>query len=112
VQIERVGSGSGVELRSKTGFEVLVNGHTWVSTPVISNDATSVTVAHVSSEGTSLSSSSSPPPTKIRYLWYSNPCGKMEFGCAVYVGVSPIGNETGELKFLPLGPFIADLPHA
>lgn len=195
IQIERLGSGAGVELRSRIGFELLVNGNTWMSTPIIDHDASSVTVAHAPSA----------TPTKIRYLWYSNPvrilpalllevfqivvvmakniimaviavmfysdvpwhpslcsiyfviitslrwlrdstracatraphplpprccttlpptssltnglnlllvfwqCGKMEFGCAVYVGVRPLGNWSGETDFLPLGPFIADL---
>ena len=33
------------------------------------------------------------------------------YSCAVYVGVEPLkGGLSGELGFLPLGPFVADLP--
>ena len=50
-----------------------------------------------------------PPPSHKSMLLVIWQCGKMEFGCAVYVGVRPLGNWTGEMDFLPLGPFIADL---
>jgi hypothetical protein len=48
--------------------------------------------------------------TRLRYLWYNNPCGAAPYGCPIYVPVSPIGADSGEMPFLPLGPFIADLP--
>ena len=48
--------------------------------------------------------------TKLRYNWYSNPCGLDVFGCAVYVDVDPVGNIfSGDFPFLPLPPFIADI---
>jgi hypothetical protein len=41
---------------------------------------------------------------------YSNPCGLSVFGCAVYVAVKPLGHIfSGDLPFLPLPPFIADI---
>ena len=46
-----------------------------------------------------------PPPR------YGNACGMQLYSCAVYVGVEPLkGGLSGELGFLPLGPFVADLP--
>ena len=60
--------------------------------------ATTVTIAKVPSTA-----------TKLRYNWYSNPCGKQCFGCAVYVHVVPIGDLSGEESFLPLPPFVLDL---
>lgn len=44
-----------------------------------------------------------------RYLWYSNPCGEGQYGCAVYVTVTPLGTMSGEHDFLPVAPFFADL---
>ena len=46
-----------------------------------------------------------------RYNWYSNPCGKKCFGCAVYVAVEPLSSPalSGEEPFLPLPPFVMDL---
>lgn len=46
----------------------------------------------------------------LRYNWYSNPCGYYCFGCAVYVGVAPLGQLSGAEPFLPQPPFIVDIP--
>jgi len=101
INIEQIGSGSGVILHSTQGFEVLV-GDTWYSSPIVDHTTSSVTVGHVPCQ-------SGKCPTKIRYLWYSNPCGEGQYGCAVYAAVKPIGSLSGEHDILPLGPFIADL---
>jgi hypothetical protein len=50
-----------------------------------------------------------PRGSKLRYNWYSNPCGEGVFGCAIYVGVEPIGELSGMESFLPLAPFQVDL---
>ena len=46
---------------------------------------------------------------KLRYNWYSNPCGIYCFECAIYIKVKPLGFLTGMKDFLPLAPFIVDL---
>ena len=89
--------------QSKPGFEVLVPGApgappTWRSAPIVGSAARSVRIGGVP-----------PSATKVRYNWYSNPCGTGCFGCAVYVAVKPIGTASGERAALPLPPFIADL---
>lgn len=48
--------------------------------------------------------------TMLRYNWYSNPCGYYCLGCAVYVGVAPLGQLSGAEPFLPQPPFIVDIP--
>ena len=87
-------AGEGVVLHSSKGFEVLANGK-WQSAPVVSHTNDTVTVGEVP-----------PAATKLRYNWYSNPCGEQCFGCAVYVSVPKIGELSGEEPFLPLAPFI------
>ena len=46
---------------------------------------------------------------KVRYAWYSNPCGEGCFECAVYGHVSPLGTLSGMESSLPLAPFVAEL---
>ena len=89
--------GSGVELHGTKGFEVLSAGR-WRSVQVSGHTKSTVTITGVPSSG-----------TKLRYSWYSNPCGEECFGCAVYVAVVPIGSMSGEEAFLPLPPFVTDL---
>ena len=101
VTLQDSGVGSdGVVLHNHTGFEVLSAGH-WVSCPIIAASGMSVTISGVP-KGSS----------RVRYLWYGNACGLGLFQCAVNVKVSPLKGDlgVGQLDFLPLGPFIADLP--
>lgn len=106
VKLFELGTG-GLEVRNKTGFEVLVNDGgvqapgIWVNTPITSHDADSVTLGSVPTNA-----------TQLRYLWYSNPCGMKTYECAIYTKVKPLGNLSGELDFLPLAPFIQTLPAA
>lgn len=82
------------------GFEILV-GDEWQSVPIVAQTSDTVTIASPSEHAQG---------NKLRYNWYSNPCGEECFDCAVYVRVKPIGNLSGELDFLPLAPFIMDIP--
>lgn len=95
--VENVGTGV-LPLRSSRGFEVLDSGR-WVSVTAASQTASTVTISGVPATG-----------TMLRYNWYSNPCGYYCFGCAVYVGVAPLGQLSGAEPFLPLPPFIVDIP--
>jgi sialate O-acetylesterase len=94
--VERAGSGV-AELRTSRGFEVLA-GEKWVSVPAVSRTASTVTISPVPAAA-----------SKLRYNWYTNPCGLNCYGCAVYANVQPVGNWSGELPFLPLPPFMVDL---
>ena len=93
-------AGAGVApLRTSKGFEALDAGH-WVSCPATGHTASTVTITGVPATA-----------TKLRYNWYSNPCGLDVFGCAVYVDVEPLGHVfSGDFPFLPLPPFVADIP--
>ena len=111
--VSNITGGSEVRLHSTQGFEVLVpqpapaatgpappsKGPLWLSVAITHHTATSVTVSGVPKGA-----------TKIRYNWWSNPCGEDCFKCGVYVTVTPIGTLSGELDFLPLPPYFADLP--
>jgi sialate O-acetylesterase len=106
VTVKLIGLGKGgVQIRSTTGFEVLVNDGgvaapgVWVNTPITGHQSDSVTIGALASNA-----------SKIRYSWYSKPCGLDLFGCAVYTGTTALGNLSGELDFMPLPPFIQDLP--
>ena len=93
-----MGSSSGVEIRASLGFEVSISG-VWKNAAVASHTASTITLSNVPAAATAL-----------RYLWYSNPCGKYCFGCAVYAQAPPLpGKRSGEMDFLPLPPFIVDL---
>jgi|EP01047_Picozoa_sp_COSAG01_P034404 hypothetical protein len=51
------------------------------------------------------------PLLMMAWSRYSNPCGLEVFGCAVYVEVQPLGHVfSGDFPFLPLPPFVADIP--
>ena len=100
-------SGKGVVLHTdgSVGFEALPYEATrysvrWTNVPIIFHTADSVTLGDVPANA-----------TRLRYLWRSNACGLELFGCPVYVVVEPLGGGlSGEHGFLPLGPFLADIP--
>ena len=98
LQLEQIGSMSGVKVHSKVGFEVLV-ASTWKSVTLAAHTKDTVAIGPVPREA-----------TQLRYLWYSNPCGESCFGCAVYIEAKPLAPLSGELPFLPLPPFVMDLP--
>ena len=90
-------SAGGVELKASRGMEVLVAGK-WLSVPVTDSTRDTVTIGPVPTSA-----------TRLRYNWYSNPCGIDCFGCAVYSKVTPLGKLSGEEAFLPLAPFVMDI---
>ena len=107
-------SDAALELRNRSGFgfEVLVPGdggvasaaasvgHSrWQNAPIAAVHGKTVTIETVPTTA-----------TRLRYLWYNSPCGATPYGCPVYTPAEPIGTESGEKTFLPLGPFITDLP--
>jgi hypothetical protein len=94
LSVERVGDGAGLQLRGARGFEVLSSGR-WQTTKVAAHTRDTVTLAPVPADA-----------TKLRYSWYSNPCGEQCFQCAVYTAVAPLGDLSGEEPFLPLAPFV------
>jgi hypothetical protein len=96
VTIKQLGSGAGVELHGQKGFEVLSAG-VWEPVSISSHAHDTVTL-----DGEAIGGGE-----KLRYSWYSNPCGLHPFGCAVYVSTKPL--VSGEEPFLPLPPFIVDL---
>lgn len=118
--VGNITGGSEVRLHGTQGFEVLVpaSEHVpnpasaalrpapaasemiWISVAITGHSTTSVTVSGVPKSA-----------TKIRYNWWSNPCGEDCFKCGVYVTVTPIGTLSGELDFLPLPPYFANLPY-
>ena len=65
-------------------MEVLVAGK-WLSVPVTDHTRDTVTIGPVPARA-----------TRLRYNWYSNPCGIGVFGCAVYAKVTPLGKLSGE----------------
>ena len=104
--VKNVGTGGGITLRGTLGFEVLApfhgGGGKWVSVPIISHSKDTVTISAGLAGGDGA-------PTRLRYNWYSNPCGEACFGCAVYVEVKPLTSLSGDEPFLPLPPFVMDL---
>jgi hypothetical protein len=84
-------------LKASKGMEVLVAGK-WLSVPVTDHTRDTVTIGPVPARA-----------TRLRYNWYSNPCGIGVFGCAVYAKVTPLGKLSGEEAFLPLAPFVMDI---
>lgn len=129
VLLGQLGTGAGVQLHGSKGFEVLSDGK-WVSVPIRSHTADTIILAlpaksppapraevpppaaAARAEGGQLNAAntSAGAPTKLRYSWYSNPCGLEPFGCAVYVTTTPLApGLSGEEPFLPLPPFIANL---
>ena len=101
LSIKEVGGGV-TALRSSRGFEAFTCSDSthkkgschWLSVPATSQNSTAVWISNVPMNA-----------TKLRYNWYSNPCGVSCFGCAVYVSAKPIGGLSGEHDFLPLPPF-------
>lgn len=101
LRVKNLGGGVGVlPLRTSRGFEVSVNGR-WHLMSAERENASHVRITGVPAAASTL-----------RYAWYSNPCGEDCFSCMVYIGVRPIGQMSGELDFLPLPPFITDVPSA
>jgi hypothetical protein len=100
VTIKQLGSGAGVELHGHNGFEVL-NAGVWEPVSITSHAHDAVTLSGNKAISTG---------ERLRYSWYSNPCGLRPFGCAVYVSTKPlVPGLSGEEPFLPLPPFIVDL---
>ena len=90
------------------GFEILVhnasrNESRWLSEPIVDHSQCTVTVQDVYDETMSAS--------RLRYNWYSNPCGYDCYGCAINVQVTPLLAEpiSGMNNFLPVPPFVVDL---
>lgn len=98
ITITNLGAGAGLELKNKTGFEVLGADGFWYNTPITAHSKNSVTISAIPSNA-----------TKVRYLWYNNPCGLSCYECAVYTSTQPLGTLSGQLDFLPLAPFIHQL---
>jgi hypothetical protein len=83
-----------VDVRSSLGFEVLANG-TWQSTPIVRHEGNNVILGGCPHGARA-----------IRYLWYMAPCTQQPYRCAIYVPVPPLGSQSGEMDWLPLGPFV------
>ena len=99
-----------VEVRSTVGFEVLGSDGLWHSAPIVRrHDVFAGSSGSNSSNnhggGTLLLRGSPKGARAIRYLWYEAPCTQWPYRCAVYAAVSPLGSESGEMDWLPLGPF-------
>ena len=45
----------------------------------------------------------------LRYISTQAPCTKFLFQCPLYTAVSRIGSLSGELDFLPIGPFVVEV---
>ena len=82
-------------IRSKLGFEVLGADGVWHSTPIVRHTDSTLTLGDAPSG-----------VRAIRYLWYMAPCSQQPYKCAVYVSVAPLGVQSGERDWLPLGPFV------
>lgn len=98
VRLSHMGAGVGLVIKNTTGFEVLGGDGFWYNTPISTHTTTSVTISSIPINA-----------TQLRYLWYNNPCGLSCYECAVYSSVLPLGNQSGELDFVPLAPFILNL---
>lgn len=98
-----------VEVRSTVGFEVLGSDGLWHSTPIVQGPHITIGSRDSNSSsdggGTLVLSGSPKGARAIRYLWYEAPCTQQPYRCAVYAAVSPLGNKSGEMDWLPLGPF-------
>ena len=93
-------------MRDPLGFDLLVQT-VWHSAPILhANGATLLLDA-------SNATAAGLPPTALRYLWYTTPCTMQPFRCPVYVKVRPIaGGESGEMEYLLLAPYIANVTAA
>eukprot|EP01043_Picozoa_sp_COSAG02_P051933 COSAG02_NODE_5529_length_4252_cov_7.756080_3_plen_185_part_00 len=106
-----------VEVRTTVGFEVLGSDGLWHSTPIVKRAHATMgnrSSNHNSNDagGTLMLSGSPKGARAIRYLWYEAPCTQQPYRCAVYVAVSPLGSESGEMEWLPLGPFFHSFENA
>jgi hypothetical protein len=105
VTIKNAGKGVTLHTDGAFGFEALPYEHTaysayWTNVPIVAHTADSVTLGDVPANA-----------TRLRYLWYANACSTERFKCPIYVTVDPLHDGlSGEHGFLPLGPFIADIP--
>lgn len=90
-----------LEIRKSLGFEVLSKGTgVWQSTPITNSSGVSLT----------LDAANVTDGVALRYLWYTTPCGTQPYQCPVYAQVPALKDRlSGELSFLPLGPFILNL---
>ena len=89
-----------LEIRNHLGFEVLTKDGVWQSTPIKSSEGVALT----------LDAANATDGLALRYLWYTTPCGVQPYRCTVYAQVPALRGLSGELSFLPLGPFIVQLP--
>ena len=107
VMIDNPGGGVKLHTDGSVGFEVLPAEERpysvlWANVKIMSYSMNSVTLGPVPANA-----------TRLRYLWYSNACGLKLFNCPVYVEVPPLkGGLSGEHGFLPLGPFLAEIPQS
>ena len=101
VHVSNVGSAGGLRAPKAgvRGFEVLVAGR-WMDVSVVGHTNNTLSLAL---DGAAING------TKMRYNWYSNPCGTGCFDCAAYVDVAPLGGLSGMEAFLPLAPFYLDI---
>lgn len=105
VSIKNPSKGVVLHTDGRVGFEALPYEAVpysvrWTNVPIVSHTADSVTLGGVPANA-----------TRLRYLWRSNACGLKLFDCPVYVAVDRLdGGLSGEHPFLPLGPFLADIP--
>ena len=103
IQIKNVGSMGGIIRHNYSkGFEILnEKDMKWYNAVIAYTTTDTITIKY---DVTDISNG-----IKLRYNWYSNPCGIYCFECAIYVKVKPLGFLTGMKDFLPLAPFIVDL---
>lgn len=87
-----------IDVRTPMGFEVLGSDGLWHSTPITGH--------HAGRNGTLTLGGSPPGARAIRYLAYMAPCTQQPYKCAVYARVDRLGAESGEMEWLPLGPFV------
>ena len=87
--------------RNASGFEVLRRSDSvWQSVPIQGHTTDTVSLVHTGGAQS---------VSKVRYLWYSDPCGFRGYNCPVYARATPLANLSGFHDFLPLPPFILDI---
>ena len=82
-------------VRRRIGFEILGPSGFWISTPIVYAQGDTVILGGCPSDARAL-----------RYLWYNCPCTTTPFRCPLYTAVPAIGNLSGELPSIPIGPFV------
>jgi len=97
VTVSGMSSGQSLQVRAKMGFEVFGGDKAWHAVPIVSSTADSVTLEAFKGA------------TAVRYLWTDSPCTAQPYLCAVYAPVVPLGDLSGQLDFVPLGPFARSL---